>query len=329
MACPCGGLLALPAELLLVIVGASRLGAIDLLALARVSCACRAAAEAELVWQALLERHLQPMVAAFFDGELPRPADGMRWKEYYFVMHRQWKHFAQQRTGRLLVQIGTQRLSGRGRHETATLQSLWNQRAPDTYGVYDVSTFHESHPGIDLREVSASSDATEWFEMAAHSDAALARLSLLAVPGLEMLPYDHELEALLAASSRWRSQWGSAGLLALAVAATAACALLPALRECDGPHGVSLCGPLACGEAQAFDADASEAGGAAHAGGGEDTPSTALCRAWRWMLLLVAAAYAVILGCCGREALHGLGRFARFPLEHGTRSRRAAPRRKA
>ena len=44
--------------------------------------------------------------------------------------------------------------------------------------------------------LAEAEDATTYFEMAAHSDAALRRLATLAVPGLEALPYDRELEAL-------------------------------------------------------------------------------------------------------------------------------------
>ena len=49
-------------------------------------------------------------------------------------------------------------------------------------------------------------DASDWFEMNAHSDAAIRRLESMAVPGLERLPYDVELERLRqrAAQSRWR-----------------------------------------------------------------------------------------------------------------------------
>ena len=184
----------LPPEMLRGVMGALR--AADLLAVSRVDRACRAAASDALLWRSLLANDLRPMLHAFFAGEAPAPHEGRSWRQHYFELRAGWKRLAAERTGRLLVQVGAQRPSGRGPHE---VPSLWCTTArPATYGVYDVSAFSAEHPGIELHEAAALADATEWFEMAAHSDAALRRLATLAVPGLEALPYDRELEALRA-----------------------------------------------------------------------------------------------------------------------------------
>lgn len=194
----------LPPELLHGVMATLR--AADMLAVARVDRACRAAATDDL-WRALLARDLAPMLEAFFDGEVPAPCEGRSWRQQYFDVRFGWKRLAAERAGRLLVQIGAQRPSGRGPHE---VPSLWCSTVrPATYGVYDVTAFSAEHPGIELREAAALADATEWFEMAAHSDAALRRLAALAVPGLEALPYDRELEAL---RTRRRSSCSSAPL---------------------------------------------------------------------------------------------------------------------
>jgi len=98
-------------------------------------------------------------------------------------------------------QVGQQQMSGRGRHETVPLYCLWSELwapSPPTYGVYDVTDFSDIHPGSDLiiTDAAEAADATGWFEMAAHSDAALIILKTLAVPGLEALQYDPQLQAL-------------------------------------------------------------------------------------------------------------------------------------
>jgi hypothetical protein len=185
---------ALPHELCSAIAASTSLGAKDLNSLALVSRAFHAAATEEPLWHALLSRKLQPVIDTFFDGEAPAPADGVSWKRHFFELRASWKARAQQRTGRLLVQVGTQRLSGRKPHELPSAASLLSDPAalPSTYGIYDVTTFVDHHPGIDLREAAAIDDASDWFEMNAHSDAAILRLRSLAVPGLQSLPYDIE-----------------------------------------------------------------------------------------------------------------------------------------
>ena len=190
----------LPPEILLQVAGSEGLGPVDLLALSRVSRGCRAAADDDHVWRALLLRKMSPVWDAFFDGHPPPPRSGLGWKQQYFELRRTWKRLAGERSGRLLVQIGEQHLSGRGRHEVQSLFSLsagWGgSGGPANYGVYDVTEFSEHHPGIDLREAVELPDATDWFEMAAHSDAALRRLTTLVVPGLQALPYQRELDSL-------------------------------------------------------------------------------------------------------------------------------------
>ena len=66
----------LPEPLLLLI--AEWLSPVNLLSLALVSRRCRAAAEDEPLWRALLDRHLRPMAVAFFEGTLPSPPTGMK-----------------------------------------------------------------------------------------------------------------------------------------------------------------------------------------------------------------------------------------------------------
>ncbi|CAK0902200.1 unnamed protein product [Prorocentrum cordatum] len=188
---------------------AGSLGAVDLLA---ASCACRAlraAAGGDGVWRALLVRHLQPVLVAFFGGVPPPPAAGRSWKVHFFEFRVAWKRLVQERTGRLLIQVGAQLPCGRGPNESLSLWALLESaEKPQTYGVYDVTSFADDHPGSDLvlRSAAGLVDATGTFESAAHSDAALRRLASLAVPGLEALPYDYELEKM-----RWRqlSAWQS------------------------------------------------------------------------------------------------------------------------
>ena len=193
-------LLALRPELQTLV--AEHLDACSLLALARVSKACRVAAEDEAVWKSCLHRALLPITRAFFEGRLPEPDNGTTWKRHFFEMERSWKLRAQTSTGRLLVQIRAQRMSGRGPHE---LSSFWDltcgrgwESPPEpsaTYGVYDVTDFIHQHPGSDLiiHDSILMPDASSVFEMAAHSDHAMRKLATLAVPGLEALPYDQGL----------------------------------------------------------------------------------------------------------------------------------------
>ena len=92
-----------------------------------------------------------------------------------------------------------------------------------TLHVYDVTDFVDEHPGAQvLAEAAGLADATEYFDMAAHSDAALRRLETLAVPGCTALRYDRELEAL-----RHRQPF-----LALAAGVCAVPPLLCALLRC-------------------------------------------------------------------------------------------------
>ena len=135
---PCGGrcsqLPPLPAELLALVARADSLHAVDLLSLSHVSRGFRAATDAPLPWSSMISRHLQPILDAFFDGEPPAPRAGLTWKQHFFDFRRSWKQLAQQRTGRLLVQIGTQQPSGRGRYEVLSLASLWSEWGREDVG---------------------------------------------------------------------------------------------------------------------------------------------------------------------------------------------------
>ena len=198
--------LQLPHELWLHVV--QHLDAIDLLATSRVSRSLHAVASDEGIWKQLLSRQMRPILDAFFeDGRLAiEDLAAASAKNFYFRFRRDWKRLASLRTGQMLVQVGAQRLSGRGPHEVYSFSSLWRDlRAdsrPATYGVYDVTAFSPLHPGIDLSEAATLRDATEWFEMAAHSDAALRRLETLRV--VDGLPYDHALDELRAKRRRAR-----------------------------------------------------------------------------------------------------------------------------
>ena len=64
-------LLRLPPELQVEV--ASHLKAAGLLALSGASRACRAATEHDSIWREMLQRQLQPILRALFDGNLPPP----------------------------------------------------------------------------------------------------------------------------------------------------------------------------------------------------------------------------------------------------------------
>ncbi|CAK0902196.1 unnamed protein product [Prorocentrum cordatum] len=222
---------------------AGSLGAVDLLA---ASCACRAlraAAGGDGVWRALLVRHLQPVLVAFFGGVPPPPAAGRSWKVHFFEFRVAWKRLVQERTGRLLIQVGAQLPCGRGPNESLSLWALLESaEKPQTYGVYDVTSFADDHPGSDLvlRSAAGLVDATGTFESAAHSDAALRRLASLAVPGLEALPYDYELEKM-----RWRqlSAWQSPDFQVYARASVGVASWAATIRPSPRSAGRPRCGP--------------------------------------------------------------------------------------
>jgi len=87
-----------------------------------------------------------------------------------------------------------------------SLFTEWNRVGPARYGVYDVTDFIDAHPGAELYDFGRAADATDMFEMAAHSDEAVRRLRTLAVRGLESLPYPSDLEALRKRSERRRGE---------------------------------------------------------------------------------------------------------------------------
>ena len=176
----------------LLLQAAELLGAVDLLALARASRACRAAADDARVWRGLLARQLAPVLRVYFDGAPPPPGGGRTWKQHYFEFYWGWKRRAQARSGRLLVQIAAPPPPSAGWWRRGT-----EERGPATCGVYDVTAFAAQHPGPHLiEEAAALVDATEYFEMADHSEAAARRLKTLVVPGLEALRYARDVEAL-------------------------------------------------------------------------------------------------------------------------------------
>jgi len=201
-------LAALPSELLPTVAG--HLDAVSLLSLALVSRVCRVVAYDDALWVALLSQQLAPMVRSFFDGTLPAVPPDWTWRQYYFELRSSWKQMAQQRTGRLLVQVGEQCMSGRKANELTPIfeiiGELWRPR-PKTYGIYDVTAFISVHPGADLiiRDAAAEADATATFEINGHSDEAVRRLRTLVVAGLEALPYDHALDDRRL--SRHRCRW--------------------------------------------------------------------------------------------------------------------------
>ena len=160
----CAGLLTLPHDVLEVV--ASHLGVVELLSLAGVCRACRAAAESDAVWLARLERRMRPQAVACFGGALPEP-HAMCAKRHFFHLCATWKALAQVRTGRLLVQVGTPVRSGRAPHELKSL--LWDagdvflgRERPATYGIYDVTAFLDDHPGAAeiLQDAAREADAT-------------------------------------------------------------------------------------------------------------------------------------------------------------------------
>ena len=187
----------LPPELLRLI--GSHLDAVHMMALAGCCRALRDAADDPTVWRDLLARQLAPMVRSFFDGELPSPEEGLSWKRWHFELRSSWKQRAQRLTGKLLIQVCSQRLSGRQPDELISIWDagdFWWAPRPHTYGVYDVSSFVYVHPGADLiiKDAAAEADATNTFEINGHSDAAVRMLATLAVSGLECLRYDLALE---------------------------------------------------------------------------------------------------------------------------------------
>ena len=225
---------ALPAEIWVLVIRSQSLSASGLLTMGSVCSIFREAAEEPEVWQSLVRRdpQLWPVLVVLFGGD-PPPPNGLSWKRHFFVLRRSWKQLAQQRTNRLLVQVGTQTFSGRAPYETPSLSSLWAEThglTSTTYGIYDVTAFADHHPGIDLEDAAKLPDATHLWEMNAHSDSALRVLRTLAVPGLERLPYDGELE--LARRLCHRSFADSFWLPSLRFAVVGACMLMAFRAGC-------------------------------------------------------------------------------------------------
>jgi hypothetical protein len=117
------------------------------------------------------------------------------------------------------------------------VSELWWPPRPDNYSVYDVTAFVHQHPGADLiiTDAAEEADATHLFEINGHSDAALRVLDKLAVPGLEAIPYDHELDALKRRRrARWSHIWRGADLhsmLTIGLASGCVASLVDFLHE--------------------------------------------------------------------------------------------------
>ena len=193
-------LTSLPSEILSLVL--RQLDAAELIASQPVCRALQAAASDEQ-WHSRLSTQLHPILKAFFDGTPPRPRQGLSWSCHYFEVHATWLQLAQERTGRVLLKIGTRRPAPPAPQDWADWSAfLWGEeekwRKGGTYGVYDVTDFLEHHPGSPdlLLEAAARADATHSFEMGAHSKSALQMLATFVVPGLEAVPYSPEIEEL-------------------------------------------------------------------------------------------------------------------------------------
>merc|ERR1740121_1494410 len=96
--------------------------------------ALRAVVEDDEIWRALLARHLQPVLTAFFGGLPPPPRAGRSWKVHFFEFRVTWKRLVQEKTGRMLIQVGAQLPCGRGPNETISLWALLERaETPQTY----------------------------------------------------------------------------------------------------------------------------------------------------------------------------------------------------
>ena len=228
----------LPPEVFAAIAMSPQLSHADRTAVAQVCRAAREATACEHFWRQLLACQMQPILDAFFQGRLPGPPPHVTWRVHYVYMHHSWKHLASARTGRKLVQVGKQKKSGRAPHELTSFWSLFDELLvgtplPATFGVYDVTEFERHHPGIELHDAAELADATEWFETAGHSDAALLKLATLAVPGLQELPYDRSLPRLDGSDARRPSMCRR---IALEIAPIGAAALIAWLLVWGGTH---------------------------------------------------------------------------------------------
>ena len=167
------GLLELPSEVQFLVVSSDELSAVDALSICRVCRRLRSIGEDERLWRNFITLYLRPVLDVYFDGRVPRPTELQQyhydddghtrhtsWKCHFFLLRRHWKALAQRRSGRQLVQIGKQGLSGRG---PGDLLSIFAEVSPAsrTYGIYDVTDFTH-HPGIALDEAAVIEDATEW-----------------------------------------------------------------------------------------------------------------------------------------------------------------------
>ena len=247
-------LLELPPEVLFLVFSSDKLSAVDTLSICRVCRRLRSVGEDERIWTKVIALYLGPVLDAYFDGQIPSPShlqqhwhfDGCHasWKCHFFTLKAHWKALAQERSGRLLVQIGKQELSGRTPGELLSTFAEVNPAPPRTYGIYDVTDFTH-HPGIALAEAAGVEDATEWFEMNAHSDVAIRRLESLAVPGLSALPYDADLEQMRRRRRRGRVDtsslsWGAMLVWLLVLSLCVSCEGLCHCFTCDADSRETL-----------------------------------------------------------------------------------------
>tara|TARA_B110001452_G_scaffold77504_2_gene63057 strand:+ start:974 stop:1957 length:984 start_codon:yes stop_codon:yes gene_type:complete len=172
----------LPAELLASV--AHHLDPDSLLSLGASSRALCAVASDPEEWRERLWLQHSRILASLFDGSVPEPRGGRSWKQHFFDFSTSWKEQAMRRGDRLLLVIGSAEASPRG-----------SSRAPHTFGVYDVTSYKDDHPGAEmlLLEAAEERDASGLFGDAWHSDTARRRLLTLAVPGLEALSREEAL----------------------------------------------------------------------------------------------------------------------------------------
>ena len=217
----------LPPELLACV--AHLLDAESLLSLGVASRGLHAAVDDPLLWRTRLRRQHSRILASLFDGSVPEPRSGLSWKQHFFDFSTSWKDRAMRQTpGRLLLVISSTEAAPRG-------SGLRRATARETYGVYDVSSYVDDHPGADvlLAEAAEERDASGLFGDAWHSDAARRKLLSLAVPGLEALSRDEALGSRCHRRHRswWHQPWDArsfaSGLtrLVLALAAAVLCAM--------------------------------------------------------------------------------------------------------
>ena len=82
------GLLALPPEVLEIIIGYS--SAEELLVLGCTSRALSVLTDADSTWLHAFETRFEPVVRILYHGEVPEPEEGKSWKEHYRLFDASW-----------------------------------------------------------------------------------------------------------------------------------------------------------------------------------------------------------------------------------------------